>query len=167
MMLMMGIVAGAGLMAVKNLRLPNRFTPKAGGRFMTGVLGWSLCLVLVGIILYIAIPNRQHIPYYHMINDEEYQTFVWIKDNVGEEYHKAILDPWKATPFGVITGKKVYTRIHAYPTPTDEEASKFLNEGCRDTAFLKENGISIIYTTGECQNPDLTKVRENVYLLEK
>jgi hypothetical protein len=41
---------------------------------------------------------------------------------VGEEYDKAVLDPWKATPFAAITGKTVYTRIHAFPTATDEEA---------------------------------------------
>jgi hypothetical protein len=167
MMLMVGIMAGAGLMAVKSLRLPDWLTPKTGGRIMIRFLGWFFCLVLVGITLFIAIPDRQNIPCYHMINDEEYQVFVWIKDNVGEEYGKAILDPWKATPFVAITGKKVYTRIHAYPTPSDEEASKFLSQGCSDTAFLKENDISIIYTTGKCHNSDLTKVRENVYLLKK
>jgi hypothetical protein len=167
MMLMVGIVAGSGLMAVKNLRLSEWLASKVGAPAITRYLGWFLCLVLVGITLSISIPDRQDIPYYHMINEEDYQAFIWIKDNVGEEYDRAILDPWKATSFTAITGKKVYTRIHAFPKPSDNAATSFLEEGCRDTAFLKEGGISVIYTEQECHNPDLTEVRENVYLLKK
>ncbi len=51
MMLMVGIVAGAGLMAVKNLRLPEGLTSKLGGSSITRYLGWFFCLVLVGITL--------------------------------------------------------------------------------------------------------------------
>lgn len=167
MMLMMGIVAGAGLMVIKNLRLPEGLTSKAGVSAMTRHVGWFFCLVLVGVTLFISIPDRQDISYYHMIDEEDYQAFVWIRENISEDYDKAILDPWKATPFTAITGKKVYTRIHAFPKPSDTEASNFLKGGCRDTAFLKKNGISIIFTEVECQNPDLTKVRENIYLLEE
>jgi hypothetical protein len=32
---------------------------------------------------------------------------------------------------------------------------------------LRNNGISLVYTEGECKNPDLTQVRDKVYLLEK
>jgi len=169
MMLMVGIVAGVGLMAIRELNLPEVLASKlklAGFSFKR-YLGWALCLVVVGVTLYIAIPARQHIPYYHMINEQEYQEFTWIKENVGGEYDKAVLDPWKATPFAAITGKTVYTKILAFPTATDEEAKKFLSEGCSDTAFLRNNGISLVYTEGECKNPDLTQVRDKVYVLEK
>lgn len=169
MMLMVGIVAGAGLMAIRELSLPEAIASrlKLSGSRVKHYLGWAFCLALVGVTLYIAIPARQHIPYYHMMNEQEYAEYTWIKENVGEEYDKAVLDPWKATPFAVITGKKVYTRIHAYPMATDEEAKKFLSEGCSDTAFLRDNGISLIYTEGECKNPDLVKVKDKVYVLEK
>jgi GDP-mannose 4,6-dehydratase len=93
--------------------------------------------------------------------------FVTREQNIGAEYQKAILDPWKATPFTALTGKAVYSRLHAFPQPTDEEARKFLNDGSVDTDFLKKNGISIVYTRGEVKNPDLTKVKENIYLLKK
>jgi hypothetical protein len=165
-MLMVGIMAGAGLMAVKNLA--EWLTIKNGIFYhVVRYLGWFCCLVLVGITLFISIPDRQNISYYHMINDEDYQAFVWIKANVGEGYDRAILDPWKATPFTAITGKKVYTRIHSFPQPIDEEARRFLEGGCSDTAFLKKNGISIVYTEGECRNPDLTQVNKNIYLLKE
>ena len=93
--------------------------------------------------------------------------FTWIRDNVEKTYDKAIIDPWKATAFTAITGKHIYSRIHAYPKPSDEEAYEFLRGGCTDTAFLTENEISIVYTVEPCQNIDLVEVRENVYLLKQ
>ena len=65
-----------------------------------------------------------------------------------------------------IIEKKVFTRIMEYPRPSDNEADAFLKAGCSDTAFLKDNGISIVYTRGSCDNPALTPVREGVYLLK-
>ena len=111
-----------------------------------------------------------------MINEQDYEAFIWIRDNVEESYGKAILDPWKATAFVAITGKHIYSRIHAYPKPIDEEAYEFLRGGCTDTAFLRENGISIIYTrvydgarnrntNYGSDNPDLVELAENIYLL--
>jgi len=167
MMLMVSVLAGAGLASVKNLTLPERVTRWLRTPIITQYVGKFLCLVLIAIILWIAIPDRQDTPYYHVIDDYDYQAFVWIKENVGKEYSKAILDPWKATAFTALTGKAVFTRLHASPMPADEAAQKFLSEGCSDTEFLKKNGISIVYTFGECHNPDLDKVRENIYLLKK
>ena len=69
--------------------------------------------------------------------------------------------------FVAVTGKYVYTRIEATATAKDEEATNFLEGGCADTAFLNENGISIVYNRGSCSNPDLVEVRKNVYLLRE
>jgi hypothetical protein len=166
MMLMIGIVAGAGLMAVKDLRLPRWLDLGAKAASVTRYTGWCLCLVLVGVTLFFTIPDRQDIPYYHMIDDEDYATFVWIKENVSEPYDRAVLDPWQGVPFAAVTGKYVYARIHTFATDTDLEARRFLEGGCADTAFLRENSISIVYTRQECSNPDLTEVHRWVYLLE-
>ena len=167
MMLMMSITAGAGLMWVGNLRLPDRISSGLRVPFITQNIGKLLCLVLVVVILVLSIPVRQSIPYYHLIDRKNYEAFVWIRDNVGDEYEKAILDPWKATAFVAITGKKVFTRIHAFPKTDDEKAYAFLNSGCRNTTFLRENKISVVYSLSPCSNPDLVMVRDNVYLLRK
>ena len=95
------------------------------------------------------------------------KAFVWIKDNVSEDYDKAILDPWKATAFTATTERKVYARIHTYPQSSDTKAYEFLRGGSGNTTFLRENGISIIYTRYPVNNPDLVEVRKNVYLLEE
>lgn len=167
MMLMVGIVAGAGLAGVKNLSLPARLTAQLRVPVITQNVGKFLCLILVGLALAIGIPDRQDTAYYHMIDEEDYQAFVWIKENVDKDYEKAILDPWKATAFTAITERNIYTRIHDFPKPIDEEASEFLGEGSSDTAFLRENGISIIYTREKVRNPDLVEVRKDIYLLNK
>ena len=65
-MLLLGIIAGAGLMAVRNVRLPVTFSFQQKVPFITRNIGNVLCLILVGLILFIAIPDRQHTPYYHI-----------------------------------------------------------------------------------------------------
>lgn len=167
MMLLMGVVAGAGLATVNNLRLPVGLAARLRAPLITENVGNILCIALIGLTLATGIPERQTTPYYHMIDPEDYEAFVWIKGNVDSRYAKALLDPWKATAFAAITEKYVYTRIGEYPKPSDEEANKFLGSGCKDTAFLREHGISIVYTRGECQNADLVEVREYVYLLRE
>ncbi len=167
MMLMLSIVAGAGVAWVRSLRLPRRFATGLKTTWLTSSAGIILCLVLIGLTLAVVIPTRQETPYYHMIDKEDYQVFVWIRENVSNEYEKAILDPWKATAFTAITGKHVYTKIHSYPKDTDKQASAFLRLGCTNTDFLRENGISIVYSRGECDNPNLVEVRKNIYLLKE
>ena len=167
MMLMLGIVAGAGLMGVRNLRLPARLVTWLRAPLIKENLGYILCLALIGLTLAIAIPAHQKTPYYHMIDEQDYQAFVWIRDTVDENYQKAILDPWKGIPFNAITQRGVYSAIKGYPKPSDEEAYEFLRDGCRDTDFLREKGISIIYTREQCDNLNLVAVGEGIYLLKE
>ncbi len=173
-MLMMSIIAGAGLMELRKLELPWLTGLRLKKPLILQAAGILLCLIFIGATLASAIPDRQAIPYYHMIDKADYEAFVWIKENVDASYQKAILDPWKATAFTAITEKYVYTRIHEAPLAKDEEAYAFLRSGSSNTTFLRENGISIIYTRVfdgsqnpefTPDNPDLVEVRKNIYLL--
>ena len=177
MMLMLGIIAGAGLAEIKNIKLPAKLSAWLKvPHLITQNTGKFLCLALVAITLTMIIPNRLDIPYYLMIDRKDYQAFVWIRDNVNEDYEKAIVDPWKATAFTAITHKDNYTRIHMAPTAKDNEAYAFIKGGSDDTSFLRENGISIVYTRVSdgrtsteyiSDNPDLTEVAKNIYLLKE
>lgn len=167
MMLMLGTVAGAGLMALRKLELPWVASVESGRPIVIKVASILLCLIVIGVTLATAIPNRQNTRYYHMIDETDYEAFVWIRDNIGDGYEKAILDPWKGTPFTAITEKYVYTKIHVSPANSDVQAYEFLEDGCTDTAFLREKGISIVYTQEPCGNPDLIEVRKYVYLLKE
>ncbi|MFC1909219.1 hypothetical protein ACFLXD_05135 [Chloroflexota bacterium] len=162
-LLMLGIVAGAGLMAIKNLRLPAKLgMPPALQR-----IGYPICLVLIIAVLLLGIPTRQNISYYYMIDEADYEAFVWIRNNLNDDYEKAILDPWKATSFTALTEKYVYTRTHMVTAPKDSKVREFLQTGCKDTVFLRENGITVIYTKQPCLNPNLVEVRKNVYVLRE
>ncbi|MEE8413211.1 MAG: hypothetical protein V3R96_01535 [Dehalococcoidales bacterium] len=175
MLLIAGIIAGAGLAWIKNLRLPERLSQWIKIPLVTQNIGKLPYLVLIGIILAIAIPARQGTSYYHMIDEEDYQAFAWIEENIDSSYGRAILDPWKATAFSAITGKPAYTRIHSYPRKKDKKAYEFLSGGSANTTFLRENGISIVYNRVydglngnieyEINNPDLIEVTKGVYLL--
>ncbi len=167
LMLMMSIIAGAGMMWVKNLGLPEKLISRLKVPFITQNVGNILCLALIIVTLLLCVPARQKIPYYHMIDDQDYEAFIWIKDGVNESYERAILDPWKATAFTAITGKKVWAKIHDYPKESAQKAYDFLGSGCSDTDFLKREGISIVYTRESCSNPDLVEVHKNVYLLKE
>jgi len=178
MMLVMGIVAGAGLMAIKTLKLPERFNNWLKIPFITENAGRFLSLALIVAVLWVTIPARLNTPYYQMIDEMDYQAITWIQDNVGSDYDKVILDPWKATAFAALTGKPVYTRIHSYPMKKDQDAYAFIRGGSINTTFLKGNNISIVYTrvyNGPVQgntvyksnNPDLVEVADNIYLLKE
>jgi hypothetical protein len=167
LMLIVSVVAGAGLMSLKNLRLPERLSSRLKVPLITQNTGNILCLILICLTLTMCIPARQSIPYYHMIDKEDYEAFVWIKENVTDNYTKAVLDPWKATAFACIAEKYIYHSIGVYPTVEDLRAYHFLRDGCKDTAFMEKHGISIVYTQQECHNLELVEVRENVYLLKQ
>jgi hypothetical protein len=175
-MLMISIVAGAGLMGLKNLKLPESLGNWLRVPFITQNAGRFLCLAIVVGMLYISIPDHLDTPYYHMIDNVDYEAFVWIRDNIDASYTKAIVDPWKATAFCAITERNVYTRIHVRPYDTDKEAYAFIRDGSTDTNFLRKNGISIIYTRVydgaknidyAIDNPDITKLAQNIYLLKE
>jgi hypothetical protein len=163
MMLLVSIVAGAGLSGLAGLKLPaklNRIPPK-----LVSQTGKALCLIVIVVMLVIAIPQRQDTNYYQMIDREDYLAFTWVRENLGDSYPRAVLDPWKATAFAAITQKAIYTRIHAYPGPEDKEVYEFLEKGSEDTGFLRQNDIGIVYSRSPVTNPDLEEVREFVYVM--
>ncbi|MCX6004915.1 MAG: hypothetical protein NT082_04510, partial [Chloroflexi bacterium] len=105
-LLVLSILAGAGLFWIRKLRLPAKFVHQHKSNLFR-YAGNIACVFLVVIILAIAVPTRLNASFYHMIDDEDYQSFTWIKNNIGAEYTTALLDPWKATAFSAVTGKKV------------------------------------------------------------
>ncbi|MFC1992498.1 hypothetical protein ACFLV3_01635 [Chloroflexota bacterium] len=162
--LMMGVVAGAGIWWLRHLRLASGFSKRIPS-VITNNLANVLAVVVILLTLYVAIPSRNMVNYYHMIDTRDYKAFTWIANNIDESYDKAILDPWKGTAFTALTGRKVFTRILMGADRRGKKAYLFLEEGCTDTSFLKKKGISIVYTRGGCNNPDLVKVSDYVYIL--
>jgi hypothetical protein len=129
-------------------------------------------LVVVGLLLPslgLALQSRYDEDYYQRIDDNQYKDFVWIGDNLCRGYERALLDPKFGTPFAAITGRQVYATIPltAYPVrpPAVDEARQVLREGVPDAGWLREHGLSIVYSTRPLANSELVKVRDRVYVL--
>lgn len=68
--LVMSIVAGVGLMAVRKFRLPAQVGAWIRAPLLTRNVGSILCLALIAYILVTAIPVRQNIPYYPVLKHD-------------------------------------------------------------------------------------------------
>jgi hypothetical protein len=163
MLLMISIIAGAGLLWIYDLRVPPRSIGQINS-FLRNNAGKTICLVLISISLFFSIRSHYNTYYYHMIEDVDYRAFTWIRDNIGDDYSKSLLDPWKATAYAAITGNTVTSRVFLHPEQLDLRIYDILEQGCTDTGFLRDNGIGIIYSQSNCRNEDLALVRKDVYL---
>ena len=126
----------------------------------------AICLV----ILIIGVNAHASTQYYEMINENDYETFIWINDNIdryrdeNNTIKRGLINPFKASPFSAITGLNIISsNMHPiYGIKRQYEVKRFLNDKCRDTSFLNKYKIGLVY--GKCENENLTKVYENVYL---
>lgn len=144
-MVLTSIVAGYGLYTIRN---------------KTILAALAIAIIALGF----SAQSHVNEEYYHIVNDQEFQDFIYIKENVSGD--KVLLRPWEGFAFPAITGKHVYM----YPTPGAEEkrskAHTFLQYDCMDTSFLKKNNLDIVYAHDGCNNDDLKKVKDRIYILE-
>lgn len=126
--------------------------------------------VVVIILLFTVVPSHLSIPYYKMINEEDYESFVWIRENLGRyhdinhTYARAAVHPYKASPFSAITGLHIATSS-MHPVIRDwfwSDMLSFLDNQCKDTEFLIRNRITVVY--GSCNNSNLMMIYPKVYL---
>jgi len=125
-----------------------------------------LCILIIGIGLF----SQSSIEYYKLINEKEYNDFVWIKDNInnyGDENHtfnRAAIAPSKASAFSAITGLYIISSNvnPLYGYQLSGEMQEFLINKCFDTGFMQKYQISIVY--GNCNNSNLTKIYDKVYI---
>lgn len=127
-----------------------------------------LYLFLVALVIVMGVQNIWEQPYYHIISEQEYNDFLWIKENTAED-SIVLLHPWKANALPSIAERNIYTRIPPRPsefyTERNEKAFVFFAERCNDTEFLKENNISVVYSPVKCNNTDLSNPRDNIYFI--
>jgi len=156
--LIMSIIAGKGYTELININKPTRKT------------GLILLIFLLLITTYTAIDRNTHENYYHIIDDKDYKSFLWIKNNTPTNT-AILLDPWKARALPPIAERRVYTVIPFGPNEEQlklvKKANKFFTDNCSNTTFLLENNITVIYTNTRCINQDLIKIKENIYILKE
>jgi len=155
------IIAGYGL---KELRL-------SLGRYLNKCRGIVpiVMAILVTLLVFLSVRSHLREPYYYIVDDQTYEDFIWIRDSLDASYNRAVMDSWVAFPFPPITGRFIYTFSAIAPDAERiarlVEVEAFFAQGGSDTGWLRENGISIIYTQDPIDNPDLEKVRDRIYLL--
>jgi hypothetical protein len=124
-----------------------------------------LCLLVGTIVEGISRTSA----YYEIIDETDYENFLWIK-NFSSKEDIVLCDPWKARAFAPIAERTVYAVVPFGPTEKyinlTQNANEFLENNCRNTTFLLDNNISIIYTRGyQCHNPDLKQVKDDIYVI--
>jgi hypothetical protein len=128
-------------------------------------------IIIIITLLIIIYPLKSKIDsnkyFYHVINEEDYKAFRFIKDNTEKE-KIAVSHPWLANALTPIAEREVYTRITQGPSKKYDERNmivyEFFKNGCKDNYFLLTNNISIIY--GNCNNTMLKEIYKNVYITD-
>ena len=169
---MVALIAGWGLGELRRTitETSERFLPKqyANLKKYTGIIVPVVaCLLLVTA----TVPAHFDISYYQLIDEDDYETFIWIEENIdnfrdeNHSYDRGAVNPFFASPFSAVTRlymvSSIMHPIHGYSLHTEME--KFLNEKCVDTSFMDQHKISVIYTTS-CNNANLTMIHPNVYI---
>jgi len=129
-------------------------------------------LVLVAVMLPslgLSLESRYEEQYYHRIGDTQYEDFVWMRDHLCTGYERALTEPQFGRAFAAITGRHVYAAIPTTAAPVRpaevDEAKLVLRDGVPDADWLRERGVSIVYTTRRVENPELVRVHDRVYVL--
>jgi len=129
-------------------------------------------LVLVAFMLPslgLNLESRYDEQYYRRINDTEYEDFVWVRDNLCSGYERALMDPQFGRAFAAISGRYAYAAIPTTAAPVRppkvDEAKLVLRDGVPDADWLREHGVSIVYSTRRVENSELVQVHSRVYVL--
>ena len=156
--LLMSIIASHGYMKLLEIRKQNK---------KLGVILMVICLIATTGI---AIERNVNTSYYHLIDNKDYESFLWIEEN-SPPNATILSDPWKARALAPVAERRVYAVMPFGPVEEQMElvinANNFFAENCTNTTFLIENNIAVVYTTGNCQNQDLIQVKENIYFLKQ
>jgi len=133
-------------------------------------IGFLIFIVVIIGTIAISIPRNLETEYYHIIDDNDYDSFLWIKENTASDI-VVLSDPWKARALAPVAERRVYAVMPFGPNVEQMNlvfnANAFLNTNCTNTSFLIDNHIDIVYTTQPCNNANLTEVYLNTYLFKQ
>jgi len=165
--LLLLLIAGLATSGVRR-RLAKLLSPRWAGGASFAAAG----LVFVAVMLPslgLSLESRYEEQYYHRIGDTQYEDFVWMRDHLCTGYERALTEPQFGRAFAAITGRYAYAAVPTTAAPVRpaevEEAKLVLRDGVPDADWLREHGVSIVYTTRRVENPELVQVHDRVYVL--
>jgi hypothetical protein len=105
-------------------------------------------------------------PYYHVLDDADWEAFTWAAANVNGTHEVFLAHPWKATIFAAMTGKQPHTYLlPGAPPERGEDYAEFLVARRGDAAWLAERDISLVLDPAAGESEDLSSPRPGVALL--
>jgi hypothetical protein len=153
-------------------RIRNWIAASLSPRWASGASLVAAGLVLVVLVLPslgLGLQSRYEERYYRRIHETEYEDFVWMRENLCPEYERALMIPRFGRAFAAITGKYVYAPVQAAAGPVTEpkvaEATQVLQGDGPDATWLRERGLSVVYSLKALEDPELVAVRDRVYVL--
>lgn len=156
--LLMSIIASKGYMKIIDF-----FKSKKN-------LGMVFLIIALIATAAIAVPRNLNTDYYQLIDENDYESFLWIKGNTSLD-SKVLCDPLKARALAPVAERQVYAVMPFGPVEEKlilvNNANRFLSNNCTNTSFLIENNIDIVYTRNACQNENLTEIKDNIYIFNR
>jgi len=129
--------------------LADRFSPEERLDWISPVAAVSLVLLLTGVALSVGTQTHIEQPYYHTIDDGDWERFTWIRDNVEGEYEVFLTHPWKAPILGAMTGKTPHAYLNPGSPPVNGEDYREYAEAGGTPSFFISNDITLVVTSGK------------------
>ncbi len=136
---------------------------KFRGKFFR--VGIIIVVALISLSIYEQLPKHSPYQYYHIMDDNDYENFAWMKENTPKD-SRILADSWKSKGLVIFAERKTYSY---YPTGPSkkilyycESGDKFLRDKCNDSEFLINNSINYVYSCN-CKNENLTEIRKCIF----
>lgn len=133
-------------------------------------IGSILFAIALVATIYFSVHLDLTTPYYHLITSQDYSNFLYIKSHYAPNSIAILSNPFTARAFTPITGMYVYSVEPFGPSASYSillnNTNSFFAGNCSDSAFLRDNNISIVYTNTTCINSNLTLVHNETYILK-
>lgn len=167
LMLLMSIIAAYGLIKIKDISFDFSKSKR---------ISYSIMILILIIVVFMSFQQHTKTPYYYILEGNDYENFLWLKENTGEDA-VVLADPWKAKALIPVSGRKTVSIIGLGPSknydPLNKEIFDFFNNKCSNTDFLVANNVTIIYSSVpyppfdvECENNKLVEIRDKIYKYE-
>jgi hypothetical protein len=140
-------IATAGRLAHRTVRemLPDG----QAMRRVAPAVGIAAAVLLSGAAASKGLAYHVDQPYYHVIEDGDWERYTWIRDNVDEDHAVFLTHPWKAPVLGAMTDMTPHAYLQPGSPPVrGEDYRDYVRTGGSLPHFVT-NDITLVATSGK------------------
>lgn len=153
-------VAGYGFHALYRAGDRMRLRPR------TAILPRSAAVLLVLLAATGAVNAHAQEFFTPIMDQEDFEAFTWIDENLPEDMGPTLLRPQKAVAFTAVTGRlPADAALPGRQLSGDEFTFRFYAGDGKNTTILREHGVEVVYSPETIFNPDLERVHDRVYIV--